>query len=298
MPLVPLPEMLQHASKNRYAVGYFESWDVYSLQATIAAAEASNSPVIIGIGGLSSNHDWLQSGGIEMYGAISASLAARSTAPISTLFNEADSYTEAAMGLGVGFNSVMMHTQGWDQEKLLADTASLVRASHAVNVAVEGEIGALAEIKDGVLDAAGASYTTPEAAELFVRETNVDCLAVAVGNVHFVTGGHIPTVQVDLIRQIGEAVNVPLVLHGGSGTPDDQTRRAVEAGITKVNVGTKLKFVFGNALVAELGQGTLDPNLAYGSRFEADVNSRAGVALTREIQRLMDVFGSTGQATR
>ncbi len=296
MPLIPLPEMLEHAAANRYAAGYFESWDIYSLQATIAAAEASNSPVIIGIGGLSSNHEWLQSGGIALYGAACASLAARSSVPISTLFNEADSQAEAEMGLGVGFNSVMMHTQGWDQARLLADTAALVTSSHAVDVAVEGEIGALAEIKDGVLDAAGASYTTPEAAELFVRETGVDCLAVAVGNVHFVTGGHIPTVQVDLIKQIGEAVNVPLVLHGGSGTPDDQTRRAVEAGITKINVGTKLKFVFGNALVAELGQGTLDPNLAYGSRFEADVNSRAGVALTREIQRLMDVFGSTGMA--
>lgn len=298
MPLVPLPELLAHASTNKYAVGYFESWDVYSLQATIAAAEASGSPVIIGIGGLSSSHEWLQSGGIELYGNICASLAARSSVPISTLFNEADSFSEAVGGLGAGFNSVMMHTQGWDQEKLLADTAALVAASHAVNVAVEGEIGALAEIKDGVLDAAGASYTSPEAAELFVRETGVDCLAVAVGNVHFVTGGHIPTVQVDLIKEIGEAVDVPLVLHGGSGTPDDQTRVAVAAGITKINVGTKLKFVYGNALMAELKGGAEDPNLAFGSRFEADVNTRAGVALTREIQRLMDVFGSTGMARK
>lgn len=298
MPLVPLPELLRHAGANKYAVGYFESWDVYSLQATVAAAEASNSPVIIGIGGLSCSHEWLQSGGIEIYGEISARLAARSSVPIATLFNEAESFSEAAGGLGAGFNSVMMHTQGWDQNKLLADTASLVAASHAVNVAVEGEIGALAEIKDGVLDAAGASYTSPGAAEMFVRETGVDCLAVAVGNVHFVTGGHVPTVQVDLIKQIGEAVNVPLVLHGGSGTPDDQTRTAVEAGITKVNVGTRLKWVYGNALIAELAGGAEDPNLAFGSRFEGDVNTRAGVALTREIQRLMDVFGSTGQSKR
>ncbi len=298
MPLVPLTELLDHAGANKYAVGYFESWDVYSLQATVAAAEANNSPVIIGIGGLSCSHEWLQSGGIELYGAISASLAARSSVPIATLFNEADSFREAAGGLGAGFNSVMMHTQGWEQERLLAETAALVASSHSVNVAVEGEIGALAEIKDGVLDAAGASYTSPEAAELFVRETGVDCLAVAVGNVHFVTGSHIPTVQVDLIRQIGDAVDVPLVLHGGSGTPDDQTRRAIEAGITKVNVGTKLKFVYGNALVAELGTPVEDPNMAFGSRFEGDVNSRAGLALMREIQRLMDVFGSTDQAKR
>jgi ketose-bisphosphate aldolase len=298
MSLVSLPELLDHAGKNRYAVGYFESWDIYSLEATIAAAEASQSPVIIGIGGLSANHEWLQSGGIELYGAASRALADRAKVPVATLFNEADSFAEAAGGLGAGFNSVMMHTQGWDQNKLIADTAALVAAAHAVNVAVEGEIGALAEIKDGVLDAAGASYTTPEAAELFVRETNVDCLAVAVGNVHFVTGGHVPTVQVDLIKEIGNTVDVPLVLHGGSGTPDDQTRQAVEAGITKVNVGTKLKHVFGQALVAELGRPVEDPNLVFGSRFEGDANSRAGVALRKEIQRLMDVFGSTGQAGR
>ncbi|MDQ0864564.1 class II fructose-bisphosphate aldolase [Arthrobacter globiformis] len=298
MSLVSLPELLDHAGKNRYAVGYFESWDIYSLEATIAAAEASQSPVIIGIGGLSSNHEWLQSGGIELYGAASRALADRAKVPVATLFNEADSFAEAAGGLGAGFNSVMMHTQGWDQNKLIADTAALVAAAHAVNVAVEGEIGALAEIKDGVLDAAGASYTTPEAAELFVRETNVDCLAVAVGNVHFVTGGHVPTVQVDLIKEIGNTVDVPLVLHGGSGTPDDQTRQAVEAGITKVNVGTKLKHVFGQALLAELGRPVEDPNLVFGSRFEGDANSRAGVALRKEIQRLMDVFGSTGQAGR
>jgi ketose-bisphosphate aldolase len=298
MSLVSLPELLDHAGKNRYAVGYFESWDIYSLEATIAAAEASKSPVIIGIGGLSANHEWLQSGGIELYGAASRALADRAKVPVATLFNEADSFAEAAGGLGAGFNSVMMHTQGWGQDKLIADTAALVAAAHAVNVAVEGEIGALAEIKDGVLDAAGASYTTPEAAELFVRETNVDCLAVAVGNVHFVTGGHIPTVQVDLIKEIGNTVDVPLVLHGGSGTPDEQTRQAVEAGITKVNVGTKLKHVFGHALVAELGRPVEDPNLVFGSRFEGDANSRAGVALRKEIQRLMDVFGSTGQAGR
>lgn len=297
MSLVPLPELLANAGKNRYAVGYFESWDLYSLEATIAAAEAKQSPVIIGIGGLSANHSWLQAGGVEHYGITSRSLALRATVPVATLFNEANSFQEAAGGLGAGFNAVMMHTQGWDQDKLIADTASLVATAHTIDVAVEGEIGALAEIKDGVLESAGAFYTTPEAADLFVRETGVDCLAVAVGNVHFVTGTHTPTVQIDLIKQIGDAVKVPLVLHGGSGTPDDQTRAAIQAGITKVNVGTRLKFVFGRALAAEFGTTIADPNLAYGSRLEGDLNSRAARALQQEIERYMDVFGSSGQAS-
>ena len=102
--------------------------------------------------------------------------------------------------------------------------------------------------------------------------------------------------QIDLIKQIGDAVEVPLVLHGGSGTPDDQTRAAVEAGVTKVNVGTRLKYVFGRALAAEFGGALEDPNLAYGSRLDGDLNRQAARALQAEIERYMDVFGSSGQA--
>lgn len=298
MPLTPLPELLDNAARGRYAVGYFESWDVYSLEATIAAAEASESPVIIGIGGLSANHGWLENRGIEIYGYASQVLANRARVPVATLLNEAESLEEAQRGIGVGFNSLMMHTQGWDHSKLISDTAKLVEVAHAAGLSVEGEIGALAEIKDGTFNALGASYTTPQAAELFVRETRVDCLAVAVGNVHFVTEGFVPQIQLDLIREIGSAVNVPLVLHGGSGTPDDQTRSAIAAGITKVNVGTRLKYVFGKSLAAELGHTLDDPNLAFGSRMEGDVNSRSATALTQEICRLMAVFGSAGKAKR
>jgi len=296
MALTPLPELLEDAARKKYAVGYFESWDIYSLEATLAAAEASESPVVIGIGGLSTNHQWLGTHGIEIYGAACQFLAHRARVPVATLFNEAESLEEAKKGIGVGFNSLMMHTQGWDHSRLISDTALLVEAAHTLDIAVEGEIGALAEMKGGEFNASGASYTTPEAAELFVRETGVDCLAVAVGNVHFVTDGFRPEIQLDLIREIGAAVDVPLVLHGGSGTPDDQTRNAIEAGITKVNVGTRLKHVFGKALSAELAHKLEDPNMAFGSRLEGDVNSRAAGALTLEICRLMDVFGSSGMA--
>jgi len=298
MPLVAMTDLLERAGRGGYAVGYFESWDVYSLEATAAAAESSASPVIIGIGGLSGNHDWLQRGGIEIYGAVAATLARRSSVPVATLFNEADSFHEAAGGLAAGFNAVMMHTQGWSRQRLIAETSALTAAAHAIDVAVEGEIGALAEVKDGVLQTSGAQLTSPSDAAEFVAKTGVDALAVAVGNVHFVTGGQIPSIQVDRIKEIREAVAVPLVLHGGSGTPDDQTRQAIAAGITKVNVGTRLKFVYGNALAAGLAPGVGDPNLAFGSRLEGDVNSRAAAALKSEIQRLMDVFGSTGKASR
>lgn len=296
MPVSSLPELLADAGERRYAVGYFESWDVYSLEAVIAAAEAERSPVIIGIGGLSANHNWLSSVGVEIYGAACAALARRTSVPAAILFNEAESFAEAAGALGAGYNSVMMHTQGWEWDRLIADTRALVNASHALDIAVEGEVGALAEMSiDGNIDTSIGTMTEVSQAVDFVEQTGVDCLAVAVGNVHFVTSDYVPEIRVDRIKEIGEAVDVPLVLHGGSGTPPDQMQAAIEAGITKINVGTRLKHVFGSALQEAVADGQ-DPNLVYGSRLPEDVNSRAAAALTTEVRRLIQVFGSDGKA--
>ncbi len=296
MPVVPLPDLLADAEKGRFAVGYFESWDVYSLEAVLAAAEAERSPVIIGIGGLSANHEWLTSVGVELYGAACASLARRSTVPTGILFNEAESFVEAAAALGAGYNSVMLHTQGWSWERLVADTSALVAAAHGLGIAVEGEVGALAEMSiDGNVDTSIGAMTEVSQAVDFVNATQVDCLAVAVGNVHFVTSDYVPDVRIDRIEEIREAVDVPLVLHGGSGTPPDQMQAAIAAGITKINVGTRLKHVFGTALREAVKEGE-DPNLLFGSRLPQDVNSRAAQALTTEVRRLMQVFGSSGKA--
>lgn len=296
MPVVQLPELLSDAERGRYAVGYFESWDVYSLEATLAAAELEQSPVIIGIGGLSANHDWLSSRGVEIYGGVCSALARRSKVPTGILFNEAEDFVEAAAALGAGYNSVMMHTQGWGWDRLIADTAALSAAAHGLDIAVEGEVGALAEMTiDGTIDTSIGAMTEVSQAVDFVKETGVDCLAVAVGNVHFVTSDYVPVIKVDRISEIRDAVDVPLVLHGGSGTPPDQMQAAIAAGITKINVGTRLKHVYGSALRASV-QESEDPNLLYGSRLPQDANTKAAAALTTEIRRLMQVFGSSGKA--
>lgn len=298
MSLVPLSDLLADAGERRYAVGYFESWDEYTLEAVVAAAEAEASPVIIGIGGLSADHAWLRERGVAVYGQMASFLAQRARVPIAVLFNEADSFAEAAGALGAGYNAVMMHTQGWPWERLVADTAALVHAAHAVGVAVEGEVGALAEMKGGQLDESGGHITTVKEATDFVTATRVDCLAVSVGNVHFVHDDYLPTINVDRIREIGNAVSVPLVAHGGSGTPDDQMRAAIAAGITKVNVGTRLKRVYGEALATAVGARGSDANLLHGSRRPDDVCVRAAEAVTAEVRRMMQVFGSAGRATR
>jgi ketose-bisphosphate aldolase len=296
MTLVPLPRLLEDARRQRYAVGYFESWDIYSLEAVIAAAEAERSPVIIGIGGLTTNHQWLRQRGIQLYGAAASALASRTNVPTAVIFNEADSFEEAAGALGAGYNAVMMVTQGWSWDRAIADTSALTAAAHSVGVAVEGETGGLAEMHEGVVQDEGKELTDVAQAVDFVRLTGVDCLAVAVGSVHFVTGGYTPTIEVDLIREVDAAVDVPLVLHGGSGVPPDQLEAAVAAGIAKVNFGTRLKQVFGRALQEALSQDGGDPNLAYGSRLPEDVMSCGARAVTEEVRRYMQTLGSAGKA--
>jgi fructose/tagatose bisphosphate aldolase len=297
MPVVPLTQLLSRAREGRYAVGYFESWDVYSMEATLAAAEAERSPVILGIGGLSANHDWLRRTGIDVYGAVCRRLAERATVPCSVLFNEADSRVEAELALGTGYNAVMMHTQGWAWDRLLADTAALTEAAHAVGTAVEGEVGALAEMGDrGEINDGIAAMTSVGEAQEFVGKTGVDCLAVAVGNVHFVTSDYHPVLDLDRLAELAAAVDVPLVLHGGSGTSGEALRAAVAAGITKVNFGTRLKHVFGTELAARLAEDRLEPNLSIGSREAGDVCVAAGAALAELVGELMTVLGSSGKA--
>jgi ketose-bisphosphate aldolase len=296
MPIRPLPELLERARDARYALGYFEAWDVYTLEAVLAAAEAEQSPLILGIGGLSADHAWLRSHGIEIYGAACDLIARRTRLPVSILFNEADSLAEAEIALGAGYNAVMMHTQGWPWERLVGDTKALVLAAHELDVAVEGEVGALAEMRGGRLDEAASRMTGVDEAVAFVEATGVDCLAVAVGNVHFVHDDHSPTIDTGRIREIRAAVAVPLVLHGGSGTPADQVVAAIEAGISKLNVGTRLKRVYGAALSEALRDGTSDANRQYGSRGPDDVCLQAAAAVTMEARRLMRTFGSSGRA--
>ena len=299
MPLVHMNELLTEAGDGKYAVGYFESWDLYSLQATVAAAEAEQSPLILGVGGLSANHDWLRAVGIRAFGPVVKEMAERASVPIATLFNEGNSVRESEIAIDAGYGAVMMHTEGWEWDRLVADTSEVVEKAHLRNVAVEGEVGALPEIGNSGFDDSRASLTTVDQAVDFVNSTGVDCLAVAVGNVHFVTSDFVPTVDIGRITAINDAVNVPLVMHGGSGTPDDQMVAAIAAGITKINVGTKLKFLFGSRLQQQLqSEDEWDPNLVLGSHLDGDWLTEAAVAVHDEVRRLIRVFGSNGKVAR
>ena len=143
MPVVPLPELLAAAREGGYAVGYFEAWDSYSLEAVVEAAEAERSPVVIGFGCAMVDGPWLDAGGIEMLAGMATHAAGTTTVPVSVLFNETHTLEQAQRGVEAGFNAAMVDTCDLTEDEARQVVAELARWAHERGAAVEGELGHL-----------------------------------------------------------------------------------------------------------------------------------------------------------
>ncbi len=301
MPLVPLPDLLAAARAERYAVGYFEAWDGYSLEAVVEAAEAEQAPVVIGFGCLLVDSAWLDRGGIEALGALGRAGAERARVPVALLLNEARTSVQAIRGVEAGFNAVMMTSAEQDPPKGASDVAELVRFAHARGVAVEGEIGILPDAGQGALDASEAGVTDPDEAAAFVAATGVDCLAVSFGNVHLLEGRPAP-IDLDRLEAIHRSTSVPLVAHGGTSFPADAVAPAIARGVAKFNVGTALKRAFLSGLtdgVAALQEPvSADVHQAIGSHSRQDVLVEARARIVPVVRELIQLYGGSGRGAR
>ena len=128
MPLVAMTELFQRAREGRYAVGYFEAWDTYSLEAVLEAAEAESSPVILGFGCMMADRDWLDNGGVEVLGAIGRTVVERARVPVALLLNEAHTLDQTLRGIESGFNAVMLDTSAWAATVTLPNSAARPRS--------------------------------------------------------------------------------------------------------------------------------------------------------------------------
>ena len=236
MPLVSGAEVVLSAAKAGKGVGAFNVIQIEHATALIAGAERAGAPVILQI----------SENAVKYHGALKpigvATLAAASAASVPVVVHldhamERDLVTEA---VSLGFTSVMFDASKLEYDENVAVTAEVTAFCHEHGVFVEAEIGEVGG-KDGV-HAPGAR-TQPAEAAAFAETTGVDALAVAVGSSHAMTER---TAELDfaLISQLRDAVPVPLVLHGSSGVADADLTRAVEAGMTKVNIATHLNNVF------------------------------------------------------
>jgi fructose/tagatose bisphosphate aldolase len=292
MGLAPLTELLSAARAGGYAVGYFEAWDSYSLEAVVEAAETERAPVVLGFGCLLVDQLWLDNGGIETLGCLGRHVAKRTTVPVSLLLNEAHTLEHGLRGIEAGFNAVMLCTSD------VPTVAELVRVAHGRGVAVEGELDSLPDGgADGEVDTSGARLTDPEQAAAFVADTGIDCLAVSFGNVHTLEG-QTASVDLDHLAAIGRQVEVPLVVHGGTSFPPDAVAGAVACGAAKFNVGTVLKRTFAEGLTRAVVSAPLDasPHAMLGSHGRDDLLASAKPGLVEVIRDLIRLYGGSGRA--
>ena len=299
--LYSMKELLLHAQQNKYAAGYFEAFNMDCLLAVLDAAEKTNSPVIIGFGGqFISSPKRKYKENIYHYGALAVEAAKRSKVPAAVLLNEADMEEMVYQGMNAGFRAVMYQKEGDTFEDMLRITKEICRVAHMLGFDVESEVGQLpcADIATGK-QSAGAK-TDLEQAKYFVQETGVDALAVAIGNVHLLEDQKAP-LDFELLKTLRKQIPVPLVLHGGTGISAADMKKAIELGISKVNVGTVMKRAYINAVsnfISDHDLSNTDPHITIGWGGEDDMISVGREAVMQKVVEFMEMFGSTGKAAQ
>ncbi|WP_320122208.1 class II fructose-bisphosphate aldolase [uncultured Sphaerochaeta sp.] len=237
MALVTLKYVLENARKNKYAVGSFNFFGLENLRGIVKAASENKSPVIA----------MASTGAVKVMGEKVVVVAAEKLSEeygvdiVLHLDHCKDDLEMLKRCVDNGFTSVMIDASAYDYEENVRQTRLAVEYASRTGCSVEGEIGHIGGVEDEiVVSECEALFTVPEDAARFVADTGVDALAVAVGTVH---GFYKlpPKLDFDRIKKIHELTPVPLVLHGGTGVPDDDFRKAIPLGVLKINVGTELK---------------------------------------------------------
>ncbi|MCF2683257.1 class II fructose-bisphosphate aldolase [Faecalicatena contorta] len=238
--------ILKMAQESNTSVISFICQDYVMARSVVYAAEATNTPALVM---LYPEHVTIQhTTGFAGYAAMVKELANEVKVPIGLHADHDFSYDAIMNTINAGFESVMMDGSMNDLDKNIAVTKQVVDKAHALGVLVEGEIGHVGLAADSD-NSKEDLYTKADAAEKFCRESGVDSLAVSIGNAH---GEYKETPHLDIARleEIHAATNVPLVLHGGSGIPDDQLLVAFSKGINKFNLGTEFLGKYYDAVAA------------------------------------------------
>jgi fructose-bisphosphate aldolase class II len=246
MSLVSMTEILVPARSGGYAVGAFEVWNLESVQAVVAAAEGLSQPVILQVGPYEADY-----AGLDDISNIAIFHAKRAKIPVAIHLDHGDTFERVMQCISHGFTSVMLDVSHLPYAENVAATREVVRVAHACRVSVEGELGRIGGEEVGIDVTNDDAYlTNPDQALEFVKGTEIDALAVAIGTVHGFYKTK-PNIRLDLLEEIAERVSIPLVMHGGSGTPDTCVSKAISIGIAKVNVCTELVAAFADTFANE-----------------------------------------------
>ena len=293
MAIVSAEKFVQAARDNGYAVGGFNTNNLEWTQAILRAAEAKKAPVLIQTSMGAAKY----MGGYKVARNLIANLVESMgiTVPVAIHLDHGH-YEDALECIQVGYTSVMFDGSHLPVEENLEKARKVVEFAHANGVSVEAEVGTIGGEEDGII---GDGELAPIEDAKAMVETGIDFLAAGIGNIHGPYPANWKGLHLDHLQKLTEAVpGFPIVLHGGSGIPDDQIQAAIKLGVAKVNVNTECQIAFANATrqfvreydanEAEYDKKKLfDPRKFLKPGFEA---------ITAAVEERIDVFGSEGKA--
>lgn len=265
--LINMKEMLQVAQENQFAVPAFNIGSGQILKAVVQSANEKNAPVILAIhpNELSFLEDSFVASCIEE--------ANKSKVPMVIHLDHGANKSQILRAIRCGFTSVMIDGSHLPYEENVAISREVVKIAKGLNVSVEGELGTIGTT--GTSGEGGSDeiiYTNPQLARDFVEKTGVDTLAIAIGTAHGIyPKGFKPKLRLDLLKEIKEVVDIPLVLHGGSSNPDEEIAQAVKLGVCKVNISSDVKSAYYKKCreVLEQNPSLYEPDAIYPQCIEA-----------------------------
>lgn len=279
-----MTHFLPRAKREKFAVGQFNLNNLEFAQAITEAGVEENAPLIFGV-----SEGAMRYMGLNYVVAIARTAAEQSGLPIALHLDHGSSFEVVMKCIQAGFSSVMFDGSHYPFEENVRLTKEVVRAAHAVGVSVEGELGTIGGVEDDVnVNSSEAALAKPEEAIRFYEETKVDALAIAVGTAHGLYKGE-PRIRFDIIEEVSRHIDVPIVLHGGSGVPDEAIQRAIALGVGKINVNTENQ-VACTATVRNLleeNETMIDPRKYWGPAREA---------IKEVVIRKIRLFGSSDKA--
>lgn len=233
--IVSLTEQLSAAKKGKYAVGLFNVVSLEMLRGVFCAARDTHSPLIIGCA-----ENMTKSISLKELISVALPMADSADFPVTLHLDHAHSVDTIKEAISLGFNSVMYDCSHLPFDENTSKLKELTSYAHAHNVCVEAELGSVTGVEgeEYAGDTAGI-FTPPKKAKEYIEKTGADALAISIGNAHGAYSGK-PKLHFDILKEISYLVSVPLVLHGGSGIPEADFKRAISMGISKVNIFTDI----------------------------------------------------------
>ncbi len=284
MPLVTTKGMLVDARKRNYAVGAFNANNMEMAQGIVAAAEEEDAPVIVQVSQGGGKY-----AGLKEMAAVVKVLARNAKIPVALHLDHGVNYTYNILAFKAGFTSLMFDGSRLDFEENVAITKKIVMTGHIAGIPVEAELGEVPKNPDEMDAEELREYMTdPDRAKQFVEMTGVDFLAVAVGSMHKMKT-QAAQLNIDLIEEIRNTIDVPLVLHGASGVTDESVKKAIKAGINKVNVHTHLAKNFTSEVRKVLNN---NPEMVDLRKYL----DKGRTALKEEVKKKINLFGANGKA--